>query len=146
MQVSWSFVFVWAHVVGAILLVGYCLFWAVMTTATRREFAASDALQLLQAARAATWPLPGVKLTLTVIGWLLLIFVSAAGLLSLPAGFSINQLVNGETFSTLLLTKLILLVALVACMPRLGITRTPLALLSLGLALAIVVTSALLVR
>lgn len=143
---SWGFIVVYAHVVGAILLVGYCLFWLVMTTATHREFAGSDALHLLQAARAATWPLPGMKLTLPVIGWLLLVFVSVAGLLCLPDGFSMNQLISGQTFSTLLLTKGILLVALVACMPRLGIARTPLALLSLALVLAIVVTSAFLVR
>jgi len=144
--VSWSFVLVYVHVVGAILLVGYCLFWAVMTIATRRELAAPDALRLLQTARAAAWPLPGKPLELTSIGWLLLIFAAATGLLCLPAGFSIDQLVSGQKFGTLLSTKLILLALLVACFPRLGIARTPLALSSLGLALAVIVTSALLVR
>ena len=143
---SWDFLVVCAHVIGAIVLVGYCLFWAVMTVATRREFSGTEALGLLQAARAAAWPLPGMNLKLPLIGWLLLIFVTAAGVLSLPNGFSIDQLLGGQTYSKLLLGKVILLVALLACFPRLGIGRARLALFSLGLILAIVVVSAQLVR
>jgi hypothetical protein len=144
--VSSSFVVVYAHVVGAILVVGYCLFWAVMTTAARRQFASADALRFLRAARSAAWPLPGKKPTLALIGWLLLIFVAVVGVLCLPDGYSMGRLISGERFSTLLSIKLVLSAALVACFPWLGVSRVPLAIASLGLALAVVVTSTLLVR
>lgn len=143
---SWDYFIVCAHLLGAILLVGYCLFWAVMTVATRREFAGADASGLLQAARDAAWPLPGMKLTLPLIGWLLLVLVSLAGVLCLPEGFSIDRLLGGETYAKLLLGKLFLSALLLLSFPRLGVGGSRLALLCLGLALAIVVVSAQLAR
>ena len=143
---SWTFVVVYAHVVGAVLFVGYFLFWALITTATWREFSGSGAARLLQAARTAAWPLPGYKLSLPLIGWLLLIFMAGSGVLVIMSDASVAGSFSTETIHALRGVKTLLLVALVACMPRLGASRAPLAVLSLVLVLSIVAVSAQLIR
>lgn len=143
---SWSFVVVYAHVVGAVFFVGYFLFWALLTTATWREFSGTAAERLLQAARAAAWPLPGYKLSLPLIGWLLLIFMVGSGVLVIVSGTPVTGSLSTEMIHALRGVKAFLLVALVACMPRLGASRAPLAVMSLALALLIVAVSAQLIR
>lgn len=142
---STSFVLVYMHVVGAILLVGYALFWTVMTAAARREFAPAQAGELLAITRTAPWPLSGGKLNIATVGWLLLIFVLATGVASLPEGFSLGDML-GSRFGRLLLVKLILVAALVGAFHALKPTSRLAPFICLGLTLAVIVASALLVR
>jgi hypothetical protein len=143
---SWTFVVVYAHLVGAVLFVGYFLFWALLTSATWREFSGSGAEQLLRAARAAAWPFPGYKPNLALIGWLLLAFVVASGVLLIMSGASVPGSFSTLTIHVLRVVKALLLVALVVCMPRLGASRARLASFSLVLVLLIVAISAQLIR
>ena len=83
-----TFIAIYAHLVGAVLLVGYCLFWALVTAATWREYPGSPAEQLLQAAKAAAWPLPGYPLKLPLIGWLIVALVVGSGALVIVTGAS----------------------------------------------------------
>lgn len=143
---TWDFLIIYAHVVTTIFLVGYGLFWVVMTMAARRELPAPEASRVLGIARAAAWP-PAGKLTLRLMGWLILIGVVVTGVLCLHVNrFSWHQLVTEHGVSSLFFAKLALLAALIASFPRLGSGSIWLAYLSLGLTLAIVVVSALLVR
>lgn len=140
-----TFIATYAHLVGTVLLLGFCLFWALVTAATWREHTGSSARQLMQAAKAAAWPLPGYPLKLPLIGWLLLAFVVGSGVLSLVLGATATS-IGIETTNILRAIKFILLIALVACMTRLGSSRPPLAWLSLSLALLIVAVSAQLIH
>jgi hypothetical protein len=138
---------VFAHVVAAILLVGYSLFWVVMTTATRRQpIAAAEQARLLDLTRRAAWPLGGGKLTLPLIGWLVLIGGAITGALSLPDWFAVGELFSGQEYSTLLLAKFALVAVVIGCFHRLGSGPTWVAYLSLASTLAIVVLSVLVVR
>ena len=138
---------VYAHIVAAILLVGYGLFWVVMTTATRRQrIDAAEQARLLASTRRAAWPLGGGKLTLPLIGWLVLIAAAITGVLCLPDSFVMSQLFGGQEYGTLLLAKLVLVAVLIACFPRLGSGPTWVAYVSLASMLAIVALSVLVVR
>lgn len=138
---------VYAHIVAAILLVGYGLFWVVMTTATRRQpIDAAEQSRLLGITRRAAWPLGGGKLTLPLIGWLFLLGSLITGALCLPDSFSLSGLFSGQEYATLLLAKLALAVLLIVCFPRLGSGPTWVAYLSLASMLVIVALSVLVVR
>jgi hypothetical protein len=141
-----TFIAIYAHLVGAVLLVGYLLFWALVTAATWREYAGSPAEQLLQAAKAAAWPLPGYPLRLPLIGWLILALVVGSGALVIVTGASAAGSLGDETTNLLRGIKYVVLAVLVACMIRLGSSRAPLAWLCLSLALIIVALSAQLIR
>jgi len=143
---NWTFVIIYAHLVGAVLFVGYFLFWALITAATWREASGDDAKRLLQTARAASWPLPGYQPSLRLIGWLLLVFAVTTGVLAILFGSSIVGSLGTETVHALRGIKAMLLIVLAACMLRLGASRAPLAWLSLALALLIVAISAQLIR
>jgi hypothetical protein len=138
---------VYAHIVAAILLVGYGLFWVVMTTATRRQrIDAAEQSRLPDVTRRAAWPLGGGKLTLPRIGWLGLIAAAITGVLCLPDAFAVGQLFSGQEYGTLLLAKLVLVAVLIACFPRLGSGPTWVAWVSLASTVAIVALSVLVVR
>ena len=140
-----TFIAIYAHLVGAVLLVGYLLFWALVTAATWREYAGSAAEQLLQAAKAAAWPMPGYPLRLPLIGWLILALVVGSGVLVIVSGASAAG--SGvETTNLLRGIKFFLLIVLAGCMTRLGSSRPTLSWLSLSLALLIVAVSAQLIR
>lgn len=141
-----TFIAIYAHLVGAVLLVGYCLFWALVTAATWREYSGSTAEQLLQAAKSAAWPLPGYPPKLPLIGWLIVAFVVGSGVLAIVSGASAAGSLGVESIHMLRGIKVILLVVLVACMTRLGSSRPFVAWLSLSLALLIVAMSAQLIR
>ena len=141
-------VILFTHVVAAIFLVGYALFWAIMTTVARREVAGPESSRLLDVAAGARWPLAANKLSLVAAGWLVLVAAAVTGILAAPAGFSAGDLVSGGKFSSLLLAKLVLLVVLALSFLRLGApSNAPwLAHARLLVVLAIVVVSALLIR
>lgn len=143
---NWTFVIVYAHLVGAVLFVGYFLFWALITTAIWRKFSGTPAEELLKTARTASWPLPGYKPSLRLIGWLLLFLLVGSGVISIMTGTAAVGSYTTDTIHALRIVKVCLLLALVGCMPRLGASRAPLAWSSLALALLIVVVSAQLIR
>ena len=141
-----SFIAIYAHLAGAVLLVGYCLFWALVTAATWREYSGSKAEQLLQAAKAAAWPLPGMPLKLPLIGWLLVVLVVASGVVAIFLGASAAGSFSVETTHMMRGVKVILLAAVAACMTRFGKSRPGLTWLALSLALVIVAVSAQMIR
>lgn len=143
---SWTYIVIYAHLVGAVIFVGYFLFWALLTTASWREFPGEKAKELLQLARAASWPLPGFQPSLRLIGWLLALFLVVTGVLAILAGAPASGSFSTETVHAMRGVKVLLLGVLVVLMPRLGSSRPQLAVFSLVLALLIVVISAQLIR
>ena len=74
-----------AHLVLAVLVTGYALFWAIMALALRRSPRAAESEALLATVAAARWPHVVVpwhlRLPLPLLGWLLLAAAIASGLL-----------------------------------------------------------------
>lgn len=139
--------FVYAHIVTAVVLVGYALFWVVMSAAAKREpVSEAERARLIDTARNARWPLSGGKLSLKAVGWLLLIAVAVTGALAFPARFSLERLFSGATPGNAMLAKAVLAVVFVACLPKLGTTRVPPAVIALAAVLASVAASVLLIR
>jgi hypothetical protein len=139
--------FVWAHIVSAVVLVGYALFWTVMVAAARREpVSVEQRAGFLDITRRAAWPLSGGKLSLKAVGWLLLVAVAVTGILCFPTRFSLERLFGGSVPSMALLAKIVLLAVLAACFSKLGSLRAWPAFVGLAAALASVVASVLLIR
>ena len=143
---SLTFIVIFAHVAGAVLLVGFCLFWALVTSAAWREYPEGEARNLLQIAKSAAWPLPGFPLKMTLIGWLLLAVVVVSGVLAMQFGSHAAASFMAGGFTGPGGLKILLLVALAACMPGLGSSKPALAWASLALAVLIVGVSVHLVR
>jgi hypothetical protein len=135
----------YAHLVTSVLLVGYFLFWLIMTAGLERLEPAADVAPLTAAMLAgARWPPAGVpwtlRLTLPGLGWVFLAVLVLTGLAGSLTG-------RGYPVAGVLGLKLALLAALAVAHARLGRRPTPgLARVSLGLALGIVVVSVLLPR
>jgi hypothetical protein len=136
-----TFTSAYLHLVLSVFLVGYVLYWAIMVVALRRSGDGAETQRLLTVASHARWPHVVVpwklRLPLPYVGWaFLVILVATGGLLTAAQGWS-----------PILLLKLALFAALVAI--QVVLTRRPvpaLILANFGLALIIVVLSALLVR
>jgi hypothetical protein len=135
----------YVHLVSSVLLVGYFLFWLIMTVGLERLEPAAEVAPLTAAMLAgARWP-PAVvpwtlRLTLPGLGWTFLAVLVLTGLAA-----SLNG--GGYPVAGALGLKLALLAALAVAHARLGRRPTRgLARLSLGLALGIVVVSVLLPR
>ena len=132
------------HLVSSVLLVGYFLFWLIMTVGLERLEPAEVGPLTAAMLAGARWP-PAVvpwklRLTLPGLGWAFLAVLVLTGVAESLAGG--RYPVAGG-----LGLKLALLAALAVAHARLGRRPTPaLAQLSLGLALAIVVVSVLLPR
>lgn len=141
-----TYIAIYAHIVAAVLLVGYCLFWALVTAATWREYSGTTAEQFLQAAKAAAWPLPGFPLKLSLIGWLIVALVAVTGVLAILFGASAAGSVGADMLYQFRGAKIVLLLVLAGCMTQLGASRAPLAWICLSLALLIVAISAQLIR
>jgi hypothetical protein len=134
----------YVHLVASILVVGYFLFWLIMTVGLPRLEPASEVVPLTAAMLAgARWP-PGVvpwklRLTLPGLGWafIAVVVVSGVGL----------AMVAHATISAVLGAKLALLLLLAAGHARLARRPTrALARLTLALALGVVLVSVLLPR
>lgn len=143
---NWTYIVIYAHLAGAVIFVGYFLFWALLTTATWREYPGEKARHLLQLARSASWPLPVYQPSIRLIGWLLALFLVITGVLAILSGASAAGSLGTETVHAMRGVKVLLLGVLVVLMPRLGSSRPQLAVSSLALALLIVVISAQLIR
>jgi hypothetical protein len=131
------------HLVGAVLLVGYLLFWAIMALALSRRFAPGEVGRYLDTVAASRWPHVMVpwhlRLPWPMVGWVMLAAMILTGGLLL--------LVGPIGFSGLMLAKLVLVATLLALHHRLARRpRPPLAYAGLGLGLLIVALSAHLLR
>lgn len=73
------------HLVAAVFVVGYLLFWTIMALALGRDRAPAEVERHLAVAAAARWPhvlIPWhLRLPLPVAGWLLLVLAVGSGLL-----------------------------------------------------------------
>ncbi len=133
------------HLVSSVLLVGYFLFWLIMTVGLERLEPAAEVAPLTAAMLAgARWPPAAVpwklRLTLPGLGWSFLAVVVLTGIAESLASAR-------YPVASALGLKLALLAALAVAHARLGRRPTPgLAKLSLGLVLGIVVLSVLLPR
>lgn len=131
------------HLVGAVLLVGYLLFWAIMGLALGRRFAPGEVLRYLDIVAASRWPhvlVPWrLRLPWPMVGWAMLAFMLLSGLLLLGIG--------PVGLDGILIAKLLLVVALVAVHHLLARRpRPPFAYAGLGLGLLVVALSAHLLR
>jgi hypothetical protein len=135
----------YAHLVASVLVVGYFLFWLIMTVGLERLEPAAEVGPLTAAMLAgARWPPAGVpwtlRLTLPGLGWAFLAVLILTGAAPALAG-------GYHPVAGVLGLKLALLVALIAGHARLARHPSPgLARASLALALAIVAASVLLPR
>ncbi len=82
-----SAVTAYAHLVGAVLLVGYALFWVIMAAGFRGEPDRAQGQRLRAVAARSRWPyLPRpLQPSLTGVGWLLQAAMAGTGLLLLAA-------------------------------------------------------------
>ncbi len=78
------------HLLSAVLVTGYALFWAIMTLSLARSPRAGESASLLALVAAARWPHVAVphawRLPFTVLGWLLLAGAIGSGLLAGAVG------------------------------------------------------------
>jgi len=138
-------VIVYTRLVASILLVGYFLFWLIMTIGLERLEPAGEVAPLTAAMLAGgRWPPAAVpwrlRLTLPGLGWAFLLVLVASGLalLAVGPGYPVNGVLG---------VKLGLLAALVVTHARLARRPGPVpAIVSLTLALAVVIASTLLRR
>lgn len=136
-----SLLVAYLHLVFAVFLIGYALYWAIMVVSLRRDFAPPETARLLEIANRSRWPhvlVPWrLRLPLPLMGWAFLAILAITGLL-LMAGYGLG-------------TPLALKIALVAifALIQAGLTRHPapaLIMVNFALALGIVVVSGLLGR
>ena len=148
MTLSLPLLAAYAHIVATVLLVGYALFWVVMTT-TIREEEGPESMGLLGLIQRGRWPPGGVpkplRLTLPALGWafLLALFLTGA-LLVVSGGRTWDAWLAGRSggWPVAKLTLFVLLVvgqAIATMRPRRW-----LAYVNGGLAMMIVLVSALL--
>jgi hypothetical protein len=129
------------HLVFAMFLVGYVLYWAIMVVSLGRDLAPPETERLLGIANRSRWPhvlVPWrLRLPLPLMGWGFLAMLVITGLV-LMASYALGPLL-------VLKVALVLLFALVQA----ALTRRPgraLIMVNFALALAIVVVSGLLGR
>ena len=93
---NWYLVDVYAHVLAAIFLVGYALFWAIVALATPAGDPGDTSAFLTRVAR-SPWPPKGipspVRLSLCNLGWAALVVLGATGAsLLVYRGWSLERL------------------------------------------------------
>lgn len=136
-----SLVVAYLHLVVAIFLVGYVLYWAIMVVSLSRTFSPHERARLLEIANKSRWPHVAVpwqmRLPLPFVGWGLVLLLLVSGLFLLP----------GYGFGALLTLKIVLFAAFVVI--HAVLTRRPVPsfiFANFALALVIVVLSGLLLR
>lgn len=98
---SWPLLGVYAHLVLAVLLVGYALFWWIMATVLSGGHGDAEARRLLATTADSRWPpaiVPGrLRIGLVWVGWvfLALLFVTGGALLE-ARGISVRRLLAGD--------------------------------------------------
>lgn len=113
---------VYVHVMSAILLVGYSLFWALMTAAAHRRFQGVPAARLLDTLYAAHWPPLGLpprwRIALPNVVWIFLGGLVVSGLWLLAVrGITLHHVWQGSLlesrFGQVLTVKLLLVAVFV---------------------------------
>lgn len=133
-----------AHLLLAVLVTGYALFWAIMALALRRVCSPMESEAHLATVAAARWPHVVIpwrwRLPLPLVGWLLLAAAIASGLL-------VGALGGPRELALAFWLKLAAVLALVAAHLMLARRPRPLvAWIGLPLVLAVLVLSVPLVR
>lgn len=138
----------YAHVVATVVLVGYMLYWVVMTTAIRSERTGESA-RMLDLVRGGRWPPVGVprnlRLPFPALGWVFLLALLLTGVLMLISADRTWDAWLAGPSGRLLLGKLALFALLVG--GHLAVMLRPrwwLAFLNGTLTMLIVIVSALL--
>lgn len=131
------------HLVGAVLLTGYLLFWAIMGLALDRRFAPDEVARYLDTVAASRWPhvlVPWhLRLPWPMVGWAMIAFMVLSGLVLLAIG--------PVGLDGIMLMKLALVAGLLAVHHLLARRpRPPLAYAGLVLGLLVVALSAHLLR
>lgn len=114
---GWYQIDAFLHLLAAMLLTGYALFWAVMAASLARAVRPRDLGHHLGLVRTSRWPHVAVpqrwRLRLPVIGWLLITGVALTGVLAGLFAHSVAVGGLGGAMSPLLALKLVLFVVLV---------------------------------
>lgn len=131
------------HLAGAVLLVGYLLFWAIMGLALGRRFPHRQVRDYLAIVAAARWPHMGVpwhlRLPWPMVGWVMLAAMILTGAFLL--------LVGPVGLDGVMIAKLIVVALLVGLHHGLARRATPsVAYAGLALGLVVVALSAHLLR
>ncbi|MGH6689338.1 MAG: hypothetical protein ACREF4_01465 [Gammaproteobacteria bacterium] len=89
MTLSLPLLAAYAHIVATVLLIGYALFWVVMTTAICKE-EGQGSVGLLNLVQRGRWPPGGIpkrlRPTLPALGWVFLVALFLTGALLLVSG------------------------------------------------------------
>ncbi len=147
---------IYAHVVAAVVLSGYALFWVVMAFTLRSDDSGLDPHRTLALIGSSRWPpvgaLPrGLRIPILGLGWLLVAFMAASGLVLLRLrGIGAPQLASAVFWThrpgAVIAAKIGLLVLFAGAHTRVALRPTPRAALTAALlVVAIVCASALLV-
>lgn len=148
---SWYLLAAYAHVVTAVLFVGYALFWVVMASGLQGEAGKEESRTLLRAVRDARWPpaaVPeAVRLAMPGLGWVFLAVLLATGVAVLDLrGLTLAQILSAPgPFAATLRIKIVLVGVLAVV--QLAVTMRPapwVAYLHGGVTLGVLVSSALL--
>ncbi|HEX5438113.1 MAG TPA: hypothetical protein VFW98_13185 [Gemmatimonadaceae bacterium] len=150
-----SYPIIYLHVVAAVVLCGYALFWVVMAFALRYHAADMDAESTLSLIGASRWPpflLPrAVRVPILGLGWLLVLFMVVSGaVLMSTRGVAAAQLLSpafwSERFGAVLAVKAALVVLFAIVHARLSVRPSPgTALTAAIVVVALICASALLV-
>jgi hypothetical protein len=95
----WDWGSAYLHILGAILFVGYALFWSIMAFALARRVDGARRQEYLSMIKATRWPPGGVPQRLRIpflgLGWLFLLLMLASGLALLsPSEFTVDAIAS----------------------------------------------------
>lgn len=86
----WQWANAYLHMLGAIVFVGYSLFWGIMAFALGRRVDGTRRLEYLTMIRATRWPPGGIpewgRIPLLGLGWLFLLLMFITGIILLSPG------------------------------------------------------------
>jgi hypothetical protein len=147
---------VYVHIMAAVFLVGYTLFWMIITGSLNQRLDAPESARLLRLINQAHWPPDVIPVPYRVnfpgLGWGALFVLIATGAFVLYSqGMTSQQVISGELFLSpfgwILAAKLILVIALMIFQISLTYQPAPrLIYLNMLVTLLVVILSVLLVH
>ena len=123
----------YVHLVLAVVLIGYALFWLVMAFAMRREGVDMDSGEMLSLVGRSRWPpfvVPyALRIPMLALGWILVLLMVASGVLLVRArGGDWAQLASGgfwgDRFGIIVATKAVLVLLFAVAHARLSVRPT----------------------